>query len=93
MEEKIIFVYENWSGDIPIPYGDSLSLNVREDDNSISKELVLDVARYFDIERDEAMQICEDICETVRANWESIAKQYGLSRAACERMRTAFESV
>lgn len=75
----------------PIPYGDSLSLNVSEDDNSISKELVLDVARYFDIERDEAMQICEDICETVRANWESIAKQYGLSRAACERMRTAFD--
>lgn len=74
----------------PIPYGDTLSLNVNMEDNSISTDLAVSVAKYFDLEEKEAIGIANEIKAIVRNNWEILAKKCGLSRNACEYMRPAF---
>ena len=74
----------------PIPYGNSLSLNVDMEDSTISLELALNVAEFFDMEEDIAVKIAEEMKNTVYENWRSIAVKYGLSRAACEYMEPAF---
>lgn len=75
----------------PVPYGDNLSLNVSMDDSSISIELAINVAKYFDIDEDEAIELADEIKTIVRENWEKLAERCGLSRGACEYMRPAFE--
>ncbi len=75
----------------PFPYGDTLALNVSEDENSISVELAVSVAKYFNINEKEADRAVNEIGVTVRDNWERIARKCGLSRKACEYMRPAFE--
>lgn len=75
----------------PIPYGDRLSLNVDADDNSISMELAVSVAEYFDMDEEEAWKEVEEITATVKKNWRISAGRYGLSGKACEYMRPAFE--
>ena len=75
----------------PVPYGDTLSLNVSLDDNSISILLAQEMAEFFDIQKEDAVEIIEQIKEIVRDNWEKIANKYGLTRGACEYMRPAFE--
>ena len=75
----------------PVPYGDCLSLNVDENDSTISLELVLDTAEYYGLKRNEAERIAFDILNTVKNKWEKIAVKYGINRAAIEYMRPAFE--
>lgn len=75
----------------PIPYGDTLSLNVSMDDNSISIELAISVAKYFDLNEEEAIEISNEIKTIVKDNWEKLAGKCGLSRSACEYMRPAFD--
>ncbi len=75
----------------PVPYGDALALNVSAEDNSISMELAVNVARYFQVSETEAAQAVNEIRATVRNNWERLAGKCGLSRKACEYMRPAFE--
>ncbi|MDO4327055.1 MAG: HipA domain-containing protein [bacterium] len=75
----------------PIPYGNNLSLNVSIDDNSISLELVMSVAKYFGINKSDAGEISGKIIKIVRDNWKLIAGKYGLTRSACEYMRPAFD--
>lgn len=74
----------------PIPYGDALSLNVSQDDSSISLELALNTAKYYGIKTDHAEKMIYEISETIRTNWEILAKKYGLSHGAIEYMRPAF---
>ena len=74
----------------PVPSGDSLSLNVSENDNTIDLDLALEVAKYFGLSQQDAEQTAELICKTVSENWERLAQQYGLSRGAVEYMRPAF---
>ena len=74
----------------PVPYGDELSLNVNSFDNSISLELAVDSAQYFNLSVDEAKKIGNEIVKTVNSNWEAVAKKYGISRSSIEYMRPAF---
>ena len=74
----------------PIPYGDSLSLNVDMDDGMLSLDLALSVAEYFDLDKDEASDIANEMKKVVFENWRVLAAKYGLSRAACEHMEPAF---
>ncbi len=75
----------------PVPYGDTLSLNVDSYDNSISIELAIESAEYFDITTEDAQTIAEEILTTVKNNWEKLASKYGISREQTEQMRPAFE--
>lgn len=75
----------------PIPYGYNLSLNVSMDDNSISLELAMSVAKYFGINKSEAGEVSGEIIKIVHENWKLIAGKYGLARSACEYMKPAFD--
>ena len=74
----------------PVPYGDELSLNVDEEDNSICIDLAVQTAVRFGINEDDAKNYAEDIRKTVRENWEKTASDYGLTRRQIEEMRPAF---
>jgi serine/threonine-protein kinase HipA len=74
----------------PVPYGDTLSLNVNEEDNSISIDLAIETAPYFDVTKENAQKTAKDILSVVQSNWEKIAAGWGLSRGAIEHMRPAF---
>ncbi len=74
----------------PVPYGNTLSLNISETDNSSSIELALETASFYGLSAEEALQTAESICRTVRTNWRRLAKQYGISYSAMENMSPAF---
>jgi len=74
----------------PNIYGNALSLNVSTDDSSVSFELAMETAQYYDINTDEAKNIIADIQKTVSENWQALAAGYGLSRNAISRMEPAF---
>lgn len=76
----------------PVPYGDTLALNVSEEDNSISIDLAVETAPYYGISKTNAERMAAEIISTVRGNWERLALQYGLSRGAIEYMRPAFSA-
>lgn len=76
----------------PIPYGDELSLNVDENNNSIDINLAISVAIKFGITEEEAKNYVNDILETIRENWEIIARNYGLTRGQIEEMKPAFSA-
>lgn len=76
----------------PVPYGDELSLNVDEDDNSISIDLAVQTAVKFGISKSDAETVAEDILQIVRDNWERIAARYALTRRQIEEMRPAFNA-
>lgn len=75
----------------PVPYGDTLSLNVSMHDNSISLEHAISVAKYFCIDENEARKYAQEMKTLVKENWEKLAGRCGLSHGACEYMRPAFE--
>lgn len=74
----------------PVPYGNELSLNVDETDNSIDIELVISVAPRFGIAESQAKKEAMEITGTVKDKWEKIATGYDLSRSQIEEMRPAF---
>ena len=74
----------------PIPDGASLSLNVSEEDNSLSIDLAVEVAEQFMIPKKEAATLANEIVSTVRDNWRKIAEKNGLSKSSIEYMKSAF---
>ena len=76
----------------PVPYGDELSLNVDEEDNSISIELAISTAVRFGISETDAKDYAKDILAIVRENWEKTASGYGINRRQIEEMRPAFSA-
>ena len=76
----------------PVPYGDELSLNVDEEDNSISIDLAVKTAVRFGISESDAEAQAEEILKIVRDNWEKTATGYGLTRKQIEEMRPAFSA-
>ena len=75
----------------PNIYGNALSLNVSTDDSSVSFELAVETAEYYDIGIREAKNIVADIQKTVSETWRSLAADYGIGRNAVSRMEPAFE--
>ena len=76
----------------PVPYGDELSLNVDEEDNSINIDLVIQTAVRFGISETDATTYAKDILTIVKENWEKRATALGLSRRLIEEMRPAFSA-
>ena len=74
----------------PVPYGNELSLNVDETDNSIDIELAISVAPRFGIAESQAKKEAMEITGTVKDKWEKTATVYGLSRSQIEEMQPAF---
>ena len=76
----------------PVPYGDELSLNVDEEDNSINIDLAIQTAVRFGISEMDATTYAKDILTIVKENWEKRAIVCGLSRRLIEEMRPAFSA-
>ena len=76
----------------PVPYGDELSLNVDEEDNSINIDLAIQTAVRFGISETDATTYAKDILTIVKENWEKRATALGLSRRLIEEMRPAFSA-
>ena len=74
----------------PNTYGNTLSLNVNTDDNSIRFDLAIETAEYFSIDIHKARSTVADIKKTIQMNWRALAADYGLSRDAVNRMEPAF---
>jgi serine/threonine-protein kinase HipA len=74
----------------PNIYGNALSLNVSNDDNSINFELAIETAQYYGICNQDAKTIVESVRKTVLDNWRSLAAAHNLSREAVNRMEPAF---
>lgn len=76
----------------PVSYGNELSLNVDEEDNSISIELAISTAVRFGISETDAKDYAKDILTIVRENWEKTASGYGINHRQIEEMRPAFRA-
>ena len=74
----------------PVPYGDSLSLDVDGVSSEISIDLAIESARYFGIARQDALQTAAYILGTVQGSWERIASECGIGRNGIVFMRPAF---
>ena len=74
----------------PVPYGDELSLNVDEEDNSINIDLAIEASVRFGISKTDATAYAKNILTVVQENWEKRAMALGLSRRLIEEMRPAF---
>ncbi|MES2875066.1 MAG: hypothetical protein V4708_15170, partial [Bacteroidota bacterium] len=88
-----IFVYADWhglQGAILIGLtGTGLTLNISENDNSLSLELALEVAQHFRIKPKEASAIMDDMKKNI-STWWKIAAQYKLSGREVDEMAEAF---
>lgn len=76
----------------PSPFGDELSLNIDETNNSISLGLAIESAHHFGVDKSTAEKQVQQICLTVKHNWERLAKSLGISRQQIEYMHPAFKA-
>ncbi len=72
------------------PTGNGLTLNISDEDNSLSLELALSVADFFRLDSEKAQSIIDQTQKVVAA-WRSVANKYGISRREQEMMSMAFE--
>lgn len=69
--------------------GTGLTLNISENDNSLSLELAQEVAQHFRIKPKEASAIIDDMKKNI-SRWRKIASQYKLSSREVDEMSQAF---
>ena len=74
----------------PNPDGAGLSLNIDDMDNSLSFDVAIDASKYFDIKKDKAAKIADDIKQNVR-QWKSVAEKVGITRSNMMRMENCFK--
>jgi serine/threonine-protein kinase HipA len=67
-----------------------LSCTIDLDDPTASLGLALSVAPYFDVSKDDASDIANEVAAAV-SGWRGEAVSMGLSAAECDRMASAFE--
>ena len=72
-----------------ISAGTGLTLNISENDNSLSLELALEMAQHFRIKPKEASAMIDDMKKCI-SRWPQIASQYKLSSRELDVMSGAF---
>lgn len=73
----------------PDPFGAGLKLNISESDNAQDLALAMEVATVFPLKLPRARDIAREVTDAV-SKWRSVASAHDLSRAAQDRMRSAF---
>ena len=76
----------------PDIYGEYLSLNVDSYNANISFDLAIESAKYYGLDKDEAVRLIALIKDIVRNNWQKLAKKYGIGRSEIDRMKAAFRA-
>ena len=74
----------------PIPYGDSLSLNITKDDNLIDTNNLFKTYMYYNLSKEDALKYYNEVVNIVNSNWRKIAKKYGISSSQIEMMEPSF---
>jgi len=77
----------------PNVYGNTLSLKVNMEDNSIDFELAIETAEYYNIDLINAKSIIEDMKQIISDNWRTLANKYGLGKDAISFMKPAFSTI
>ena len=75
----------------PVPYGNELSLNVDEYDNTIDINLPINISPKFGINTNDAKNYADEILDIVKNNWKDLAIKYGITHKQTEDMRPAFQ--
>ena len=73
----------------PNPDGVGLSLNIDDMDNSLSFDVAIEAAKFFDIKKDEAVKITDAIKQNVK-QWKAVAEKIGISRSDMLRVENCF---
>jgi serine/threonine-protein kinase HipA len=66
-----------------------LHLNITESDNALDYQLAFDVIDFFRLTQIEAMQIYDEVLNTVK-QWQQVAQRLGISRAEQTMKEEAF---
>lgn len=74
----------------PNPWGEMLSLNISENDNSLNLDLALSVAAYFRVKQQRAAKIVAEVKKAV-TGWRKEAKAITILAAEFEKVAPAFE--
>jgi len=74
----------------PVPAGTGLSLNISTTDNALSIDLALEVAMYFRVADEKALEIISVVQYEV-SKWESIAEKIGIPKSERNTMARAFK--
>ncbi|MCB0739313.1 MAG: HipA domain-containing protein [Bacteroidetes bacterium] len=75
----------------PIETGTGLMLNISENDNALNLDLALEVAAYFRLSDNKANQILQKVIDAT-SNWQSVAKNLGLSNLEIDLKANAFKN-
>jgi serine/threonine-protein kinase HipA len=67
-----------------------LTTAINEDDGTASLDLAMNVADYFELEKDQAKAITADVGKAV-STWRDEAAQHGIAKGEINRMASAFE--
>jgi serine/threonine-protein kinase HipA len=73
----------------PVTPANGLHLNITDDDNSLNYDLAMEVIAFFQLEKNKAVKIKDDVLASVR-QWESVAKSIGISRNEQQLISPAF---
>ncbi|MDG9669917.1 HipA domain-containing protein [Hahella sp. CR1] len=73
----------------PVTPSNGLHLNITDNDNSLDYDLAMDVIEFFQLGVSEANAIKDEVLHSV-SQWESVAKNIGISRADRQLMASAF---
>ncbi len=73
----------------PVTPADGLRLNITDNDNSLDFRLALEVIDFFQLGRNQALAIKDEVISSV-AEWKTVANSAGISRSEQTRMAAAF---
>ena len=73
----------------PNETGTGLKLNISENDNSLSIDLVMSVAGYFKLDETKSKAILDEM-QGMISIWNDVAKNIGISNEERRRMSVAF---
>lgn len=74
----------------PNVFGKYLSLNINSDNSELDFNTLLETSDYYDLSKDDALKIINNVKNTVKNNWMTLAQKYNASRSSIEHMRPAF---
>lgn len=74
----------------PVYFGQALTLNISETDNSLDIELAKSVAKHFRVNSSRANKIVDEVQKAVK-DWRKLATKYKIKKAEQDLMASAFE--
>lgn len=74
----------------PVPFGNGLTLNISETDNSLNYHVARSVAKYFRVHDEKAEKIIRKV-QTAVDDWQKVARRLRIPNVELDLMARAFE--